>query len=202
MNKITVVDRTSTGSTQEQVRKLNINSARNIEITNYDTNKKTQSEFGDLKARFYDNKKDISIINSDKTKQSNLATVDLSSSKYTVFSKLVQLDGNANDLSEKDLANAKSLIGKNGVSNVRSDAKAGVTTIVFNNGEILRFDVETDAENKTRKANEAKITQQKNQAKKAQQLKKQQEKAVIHEKSKSDFQKFCDKVREKLCNLF
>lgn len=145
----TVVNRATTASIAD-TQKFNVKVNRNLTVTNYKPAADRKPQSGDLTARFYDGQKDISIINSNGKQQSNLKTVDLSSTKYTIFQELVKLDGNGKDLTEKDLLNAKKLIGKHGVTAVRRDAEAGVTSIVMKDGGILRFDFETDAEKKAR----------------------------------------------------
>ena len=102
--------------------------------------------------------------------QYNLGTFELNSQRYTVFNTLRALDGNANDISEKDLALAKQkLVGKNGVIAVKRDASAGITTIEFNDGAVLKFDFETDEEMAAKKKQESIKAQKKQEAAKKQQ---------------------------------
>ena len=156
MTDLTVVNRAST-SLRCDVQKFNVKINNNIEITNYNPNERAQSKAGDIKVKIYDGKKDISLMNNDETQIiKDLGTFDLSPQKYTIFKKLVELDGDSSNLSEKDLAAAKSLIGQDNIVNVRSDAKAGVTTIVLKGGDIFRFDIETKEEKETKAAEEAK----------------------------------------------
>ncbi len=145
----TVVNKATTG-TADGTQKFNVKINKNLTITNYKPAENRVPEKGDLTAKFSGGKKDISVVNSNGIFQNQLKTVDLSSTKYTIFQELVKLDGNGTDLTEKDLQNAKKLIGKHGVTAVRRDAEAGVTSIVMKDGGILRFDFETDAEKKAK----------------------------------------------------
>lgn len=145
----TVVNKATT-STIDGTQKFNVNFNKNLTITNYKPAENRVPQKGDLTAKLFGSEKDISVVNSNGKIQRRLKTVDLSSSKYTVFQELVKLDGNGKDLTEKDLLNAKKLIGKHGVTAVRRDAEAGVTSIVMKDGGILRFDFETDAEKQAR----------------------------------------------------
>ena len=145
----TVVNKATTG-TIDGTQKFNVNFNKNLTITNYKPSEGRAPQKGDLTAKFCSDKKDISIVSSDGKTLNRRRTVDLSSTKYTIFQELVKLDGNGKDLTEKDLFNAKILIGKHGVTAVRRDAEAGVTSIVMKDGGILRFDFETDAEKQAR----------------------------------------------------
>lgn len=147
MGEFTINNRaTSTGE-----KKVTVN--KNITITNYRPNEKGKKP-GELTIEVKDGKTNISGTTVDGNRpMKNLRTADLADYKYTVFKELLNLDGNAEDLSETDLSKVSSDM--QGIKNVRRDKEAGVTTIVFDNGEILRFDFETDKEKANRVESEA-----------------------------------------------
>ena len=149
-DSFTVVNRATTGFGPTGTQKFDVEINKNLKITNYKPQEGRKAQAGDLEANFFNGGQDITVINSNGKAQRSLKSVDLSSSKYTIFQELVKLDGNDKNLTEQDLAKAKKLIGKYGITNVRRDAEAGVTTIVMEGGGILRFDFETDAEKKAK----------------------------------------------------
>jgi len=168
--------------------------ARNTVITNYSGREMSQT--GDICAQIKNGREGVTKRVYSSGLSGDLATMDLSTKRLKIFDELRKLDGNASDVSEKDLAMAKSLIGKNGVTNVRMDAKAGVTTIVCDDGAVLKFDVETDAEKQVREKNEAAADAKKKEAQQTARQKKEQEKAQLHEECKSTLENFGDKIGE------
>lgn len=179
------------GSTYET--QFEVSFARNIKITNY--SQREMGEKGDVCATVQNgNRGYAECIYSDGKKSEKLASMDLQAKRYIIFDELRRLDGNENDLTEQDLAKADSLIGKNGVKAVKRDANAGVTTIVCDDGAVLRFDFETDAEMQTRKAKEAAEAQKKKAAADAKKAQKQREDAELHEACKSTLEKVVEWV--------
>lgn len=176
--------------------KFNVNFARNVKITNF--TQREMGEVGDISATVSNGRKGTAERVYSNGRSGKLATLDLSSKRYAIFDALRKLDGNENDLSEKDLAKANSLIGKNGVKAVKRDANAGVTTIVCDDGAVLRFDLETDTEMQARKKQEAVNAQKRKSTEAAKLSKKQKEDAELHEACKSDFEKLCDWFVDKL----
>lgn len=166
--------------------------SRNVQITNFTQRK--MGEVGDISATVKNgNQGYAERVYSSGQKSDKLCSMDLNSKRYPIFDALRKLDGNADDLTEKDLAKADSLIGKKyGVKAVKRDANAGVTTIVCDDGAVLRFDFETDAEMQTRKAKEAAEAQKKKAAADAKKAQKQREDAELHESCKSTLEKAFD----------
>lgn len=123
----------------EQTKSVKVN--KNLEITNYTGNSMPPNG---LNVKVVDGKTTIVATTSDNKQTSNLRSADIASYKYTVFENLMKLDKNPDDLSEQDLKLATKSM--EGVKQVRRDEQAGVTTIVFDNGEILKFDFETNKE--------------------------------------------------------
>ena len=72
------------------------------------------------------------------------------------------------------------------------DANAGVTTILCDDGAVLKFDFETDAEMQVRKQQEAVNQKKKQEAVDIEKAKKRQEAIELHENSKSTFEKVMD----------
>lgn len=168
--------------------KFTVKVSRNLTITNYSG--RGMGEAGDIKSSIYNGTSRTDRIDSDGKKNNNLASMDLRRTRYNIMDAIRKLDGNADDLTEQDL----SLTGKLdktalGIKNIKRDFNAGVTTIECNDGAVLRFDFETDAEMQTRKKNEAAKAQKAKQAKHQAEMKKQQEKVELHEACKSVFQK-------------
>ena len=188
-NRFTVVNRATTGSGNTQ--KFNVTTNRNVQITNYQVNKE-KPEAGDFNARFYNGRKNISIYNSENKEETNKATLDLSTNRYATFKELVGLDGDPDTLSDKDMQLASKLVGKNGVTNIRKDSNAGVTTLVFNDGAVLRFDFETDAEKVVRKKNEEIERQKQDSINQARQEEERQFQSELHEKSKKKKKKIVE----------
>lgn len=171
--------------------------SRNVQITNF--TQRNMGEVGDIKATVKNgNQGYAERIYGSGQRSDKLYSMDMNSKRYAIFDKLRKLDGNADDLTEKDLAKADSLIGKNGVKAVKRDANAGVTTIVCDDGAVLRFDFETDAEMQTRKAKEAAEAQKKKAAADAKRAQRQREDAELHEACKSTL----EKAFEWFINLF
>lgn len=90
-------------------------------------------------------------------KNERQAYADLFPTAYTAMTDIIKMDRNdpkGEKLTDSDLAklHADFKAGKKieGVKNVRRDANAGVTTVVLNDGEIIRFDFETESEKKSR----------------------------------------------------
>lgn len=113
----------------------------NVVITNY---RGDAMPANGLKVDIKDGKTKITGSSSDNKPTNNLRSADMASYKYTVFENLMKLDKNPDDLSQRDLDLVTPSM--DGVKQVKRDKEAGVTTIVFDNGEILKFDFETDAE--------------------------------------------------------
>lgn len=179
---------------------FSVSFSRNTTITNYSD--REMGKTGDTKVEIKNGQSGTSRrVYSNKTSSAE-AGATFNSSRYAIFDALRKLDGNASDVSEKDLAGAKSLIGKNGVTNVRMDAKAGVTTLICDDGAVLRFDVETDAEKQVREKAEAQKALRKQDAAKAKKAERQQQKADFHENCKSALEKFGDGVGEFFKDLF
>ena len=133
--------------------KFTVTFSRNVEITNY--RGREFGKEGDVQATVKNGAKGVSRRAYSNGTGSDLETFDLNSKRYTIFNELRKLDGNSSDLSEKDLTNADGLVGKYGITNIRRDKSAGVTTIVCDDGAVLRFDFETDSEMQARKKKEA-----------------------------------------------
>lgn len=164
--------------------------SRNTQITNF--TQRAMGKPGDIKADVKNGRSgETERIYSSGEKSDKLASLDLNSKRYAIFDSLRNLDGNKNDLSETDLKKADALVGKYGVSDIKRDAKAGITTIVCDDGAVLKFDFETDAELQVRKAKEAQKAQKKREMIEAQ---KQQEARELHENCKSTFEKLIEKV--------
>ena len=172
-------------------KKFTVNFSRNTEITNF--TQREMGEQGDIRTNIKSGYSGTTEkIYSNGKKSDKLATLDLNSKRYAIFDALRKLDGNENDLSDKDLANANKLIGKNGVTGIRRDAAAGVTTIVCDDGAVLRFDVETDAEKEIREKKEAEEALKRQEEAKQRELQEQQKAAEFNEKCKSDLEKLWD----------
>jgi len=162
--------------------------ARNTVITNYTGRK--MGEVGDIKTQVKNGKDGTTRQVYSNGLSGELYTMDLGTKRFKIFDTLRKLDGNESDVSDKDLAMAKSLKGKGlGVTDVRMDANAGITTIVCDDGAVLKFDVETDAEKEVREKKEA--------AKQADQKKTQPEST-----EKSALEKFGDGIAEFFRDLF
>ena len=155
--------------------------SRNTEITNFA--KREMGQEGDIRAEVKNGNNGFAErIYSNGSKSGKLATLDLNT----------KLDGNDEDISDKDLLKADTLIGKNGVKGVRRDASAGVTTIVCDDGAVLRFDVETEQEKQVRLDQEAANAAKRKQKEAARLVEKQRETAELKENCKSDFEKLTD----------
>ena len=126
---------------------------RNIVITNYDpsTGSIDKQGEGSIKVVVENGKTKISKKYSNKTSTTE-GTVDLSSTRYSIFNALCSLDGDANTLSEKDLRNAKAKLKNNNVQKVNFDPVGLVLNIICKDGVTLRFDAESDAEMNTKQA--------------------------------------------------
>ena len=162
--------------------------SRNTEITNFA--KREMGQEGDIRAEV--NNGFAERIYSNGSKSGKLATLDLNTKRYAIFDALRKLDGNDEDISDKDLLKADTLIGNNGVKGVRRDASAGVTTIVCDDGAVLRFDVETEQEKQVRLDQEAANAAKRKQKEAARLVEKQRETAELKENCKSDFEKLTD----------
>lgn len=165
--------------------------SRNTEITNYTQRK--MGEKGDIRAEIKNGKSGYAErIYSNGAKSERLGTLDLNTKRYAIFDALRSLDGNSTDVSDKDLAKAKSLIGSLGVKDVQQDVAAGITTIICDDGAVLRFDVETDKEKQVSLSQETLKKAMYKQEEVAMQAKKQREATEFHENCKSDLQKFAE----------
>ena len=173
--------------------------ARNVTITNF--RQREMGEVGDISATVKNGNMGETTRVYSNGKSGKLGTLDLNSKRYAIFDALRSLDGNKNDLSESDLKKADSLVGQNGVTGIKRDAKAGVTTILCDDGAVLKFDFETDTEMQARKQQEA-INQQKKQAEAdKKQAKERQEAIELHDNSRSQFEKVADWVCGKIDKL-
>lgn len=162
--------------------------ARNTEVTNY--TQRSMGQKGDIRAVIKNGKTGYAEkIYNNGTRSDELGTLDLNTKRYAIFDALRKLDGNANDISEKDLARANSLIGKNGVKSVQRNTDAGITTIVCDDGAVLQFDVETDKEKAIREKQEAQAADKRKKAQTARHQEELRKKAELHEACKSDLQK-------------
>lgn len=160
--KFTVADRSNTSQSKP------VKVDKNIVITNYTGD--TMPANG-LRVEVKDGKTKITGSTSDNKPTGNLRSADMASYKYTVFENLMKLDNDPSNLSEKDLELASKSL--DGVKQVRRDKEAGVTTIVFDNGEILRFDFETDKEKYNRYNTEKQNTDRQRAARQEAKLKEQ-----------------------------
>lgn len=183
--KLTV---TNTGAYEN----FTVSFGRNTEITNF--HKREMGEIGDVKAT-------VKGGNSGKTKQvfasglsSDLATLDLGTKRYGIFDALRKLDGNADDISDKDLLGAKKLIGTAGVKDVKIDAGAGITTIYCDDGAVLKFDVETDAEKSVREKQEKAEAKAQEEIKQQKMAEKNRKEVELKENCKSDFERIMETV--------
>ncbi len=170
--------------------------ARNTTITNF--RQREMGEVGDISTTIKNGKSGETTRIYSNGKSGKLATMDLNNKRYAIFDKLRKLDGNENDLSESDLQKAESLVGKNGVTGIKRDANAGVTTIMCDDGAVLKFDLETDAEMQARKTQEAAKEQQEAVKEQQNAQKEQQEAAELHKKSKSILENLAEWGTEKL----
>lgn len=165
--------------------------SRNVEITNY--RQREMGEVGDIYTRVNGGRNGkTDKVSSEGEKMTNLGTMDLGSKRYAIFDALRKLDGNKDDLSEQDLMKANSLKGQHGITDIKRDANAGVTTIFCEDGAVLRFDFETDAEKQVRDSKESATAQQQQKRADAKESQKQKEAKELHEHCKSDFEKFCE----------
>ena len=170
-----------------EYKNFNVSFERNTTITNYTG--RGMENVGDIRTEVKNGRNGTTerIYNSGKS--GKLMTLDLNTKRYKIFDEIRHLDGNADNLSETDLAKAKSLIGKYGVTNVKRDASVGITTVYCDDGAVLKFDTETDKEITTRKRQEAANAAKKKQAQAAAQKKKEQDAIELHEKCKSTLEK-------------
>ena len=173
--------------------------ARNVTITNF--RQREMGEVGDISTTVKDGKNGVTTRIYSNGKSGGLASLDLNSKRYAIFDALRSLDNNKDDLSESDLQKADSLVGKNGITGIKRDANAGVTTILCDDGAVLKFDFETDAEMQVRKQQEAVNQKKKQEAVDIEKAKKRQEAIELHENSKSTFEKVMDWIYEKMDKL-
>ena len=83
-------------------------------------------------------------------------TIKLDDIKYSIFTTIAGLDGDSENLTQKDIALAKEQyknggeiwdsLKNNGVTEIRYDSRAGVATIVIGDKDFLRIDFETGIE--------------------------------------------------------
>lgn len=158
---------------------------RNLDITNF--RQREMGKPGDIHTMVKNGRSSTDRISQDGDLIKNRGTLDLRSKRYAIFDALRKLDGNENDFTEKDLAKADSLKGKMGITDIKRDANAGVTTVVCEDGAVLRFDFETKEEQTARETKEA-------QKKAEADAKKQKEAAELKNMCKSDLEKLWDKV--------
>ncbi len=177
---------------------FNVQFYRNTEITNY--HNRNMNEVGDFHTSVKNGKDGTTIRNYSNGTSGVLGSLDLNSKRYAIFDKLRKLDGNENDVSEKDLLSAKELIGTEGVKNVKIDSGAGITTIYCDDGAVLKFDTETAAEKATREKQEANSAKAKQQVKEQEAAKKAQKEATFYENCKSSLEKAVDAIIDYFSN--
>lgn len=114
---------------------------KNLKITNF--NKREFGKAGDIQADIQNGKTHIKRVTGGGSEKTNLSTMDLRVKRYNIFDALRKLDGNAEDLTPKDLQNVDKLDKQNlGIKAIRKDAQAGITTIVCSDDAVLKFDFE------------------------------------------------------------
>lgn len=182
---------------------VNIN--RNLTITNY--RGREMGEPGDIKASIYDGNGYTEKIYKNGKKSDQLSTMDLRRARYDIMNSIRSLDGNSDDLTEKDISLVGQLDKKAlGITNIRRDANAGVTTIECKDGAVLRFDFETDAEMQVRKTKEAADAQKAKEARAKAKAQSDQKKEAfqreLNEACKSDLEKFLEKAARFASELF
>ena len=78
-------------------------------------------------------------------------TLSMNAKKYDVFTTLAKFDGNADDLTQKDILVAsllpKALKAKCGIDSVKFNTITGKATLTLTDNQIICFDFETKAEN-------------------------------------------------------
>ena len=143
-----------------EVKKTEIEINGKCVITNYDVRTHTPNNAGDLTVTV--NGETSSVKKGATIFQEDSSTVNMNDKKYSIFTAIAGLDGNASNLTEEDLEKAKNHFSKNdkkwktllklGVTEIRYDKKAGVATIVIGDNELLRIDFETKHEIKNTSA--------------------------------------------------
>ncbi|GEM_PF-1650188 len=142
-----------------EIQKTEIDIKGKCVITNYDTRTYEPSKAGDLTVTV--DGKNSTVQKGATIFQEDNKTVNMNNKKYSIFTALAGIDGNASDLTEKDIEKAKTHCNKQdktwqallslGVTEIRYDKKAGVATIVIGEDELLRIDFETKKERKNTK---------------------------------------------------
>ncbi len=142
-------------------------------------------------------------FNGEKVTYAGKREAGFHASSFALFEKISSLDGNAQNLSEKDVQLAKNLKGKyidnenfNKVVNIETNSNGQTIFTVKNTAGTttkLTFDYETDTEKSAREKNEKQqaevIKKQKETAEKAKKQKEAEYARELHENCKSDLQK-------------
>ena len=169
-----------------------VNFSRNTEIMNY--HKREMGEEGDIKAVVKNGQAGKTQRVYSNGKANDLKTLDLNTTRYGIFDALRNLDGNADDVSDRDLLDAKKLIGTSGVKVVKIDANAGITNIYCDDGAVLKFDVETDAEKSVREKQEKTEAKAQEELRQQKLAEKNHKEVELKEHCKSDFEKLMETV--------
>ena len=133
----------------------------NCKITNYNPDKKTPQEAGDLTLSIVDGKKNYKRGNS----LFNNSDVELNETKYSIFERLAIQDGKSNDLTEEDISLAKRNFRKGctlwqlGVINIDYNPNDGKAVINIKGDEVLYIDFETKKEHEERVSKNKKTEQ-------------------------------------------
>lgn len=148
--KLTYTDRSknSLGPKEREKYEQKVSTDRNIVITNYDsrTGDIDSQQTGSLKISIKNGQTKIYRKDLDGKVVGNLKSADWSSARYSVFNALCSLDGDSSNLSTQDLNAAKTNLKNEHVSTIKFDPVALVLSIIFKDGNVLRFDAESDAE--------------------------------------------------------
>ena len=179
-----------------EVKKTEIEINGKCVITNYDVRTHTPNNAGDLTVTV--NGETSSVKKGATIFQEDSSTVNMNDKKYSIFTAIAGLDGNASNLTEEDLEKAKNHFSKNdkkwktllklGVTEIRYDKKAGVATIVIGDNELLRIDFETKHEIKNTSA-------QKSNA-----VDKTEKNSTVNKQPKADMTKIAEKSKFKAYN--
>lgn len=109
-------------------------------ITNYNPKKESGEKKGYITINFNNDEQTIKEGQGEKL-SSNQSEADFSNKKFSIFSKIAQLDGNGSELSVNDIKKMKkSLIKEWGLKDLRFDYKNGVATLIWGENDILRID--------------------------------------------------------------
>lgn len=135
-------------TTEIETQKVDIK--RICQITNYKNKKANELIKGDLTVN---SGRGVSSILEGRNNYRHDSTVEMNANKFSVFTKIIGMDGNQNDLTQIDIANAhrdyisnKSIWKKLGVNYFGYDPNAAVARLEIKNGGTLRIDFETEKE--------------------------------------------------------